>query len=355
MGRYLCVLIATLVGLEAHALEGRYRIEGVGPGAAYVGSGRIWSAGDDVRVSFRLFEGGAERRATGVTRAAGGGLALSLRIDSRPGSAGRAQGRAVPLAGGGLKVSYRDGDLLRHEVWTRDDALARVPVVVVALGGPGGVTPVQARAAQRWILAQLNAVYGDLGVAFHALLSAPRELPAKEFDLDEDGTYSRDEVRALRGALEEQRLKSPGRVVLAVTSADFVHGDCRGWTLGDAPPTPGTLTDPNDNFSLVGLSYLDPSEFHTVAHEVGHQLGLDDLRPANRHLLEEPRRSDHLMISGGRGLHLDRETRRIVRSGVTRFPNHGLDGRRARRVPLPAPRPTGSAGLPELPRCRSLD
>lgn len=359
MARLLLLLIALLTCVEARAVDGRYRIEGVGSDATgYTGSARVRTVDGEVRVGFRTFEGGVERRAAGVAHRRGEGLVVSLRFDADfyVGAEPRLIARLEPLAGsGGFKVTYGrpGGPPLRHEVWTRDPALARIPVVVVALTGDEelpGVSPAQAHAAQRWIVAQLGAVFEPLGIAFHAIHREPPRLSAAPFDRDRDGSFSRDEVRALRSAFEERGHKRPGRVVVAVTAADFVHGQCRGWTLGDAPVTPDTLTDPNDNFSLVGLRYLDPSEFHTVAHEVGHQLGLDDIRPANRDRLDQPDRADHLMISGGTGLFVDVRIARLLRRGVARFPEHGLEGRRGQRLPIaPATSPPDSGGLPDPP------
>lgn len=135
-------------------------------------------------------------------------------------------------------------------------------------------------------------------------------------DADHDGQLSRPELAALRDDLERRGVKRRGQVTLVLTAAPFVAADCRGWTLGDVPSVQGSLADRNDNFSVVGLSFLDPTRFHTVAHEVGHQLGLDDLRPDNRGQLEQPDRDDHLMESGGCGHFVDPAAGRIVRHGL---------------------------------------
>ena len=46
---------------------------------------------------------------------------------------------------------------------------------------------------------------------------------------------------------------------------------CRGWTLGDAPATPHSLGDVNDNFSLVGARWL--ASHHTAARWCSRQEG----------------------------------------------------------------------------------
>jgi hypothetical protein len=67
-----------------------------------------------------------------------------------------------------------------------------------------------------------------------------------------------------------------------------------------------------------------------VAHEVGHQFGLDDLGDDNLHALREPGRDDHLMQSGGEGFHVDPAVVERLRRWV-RYDDRGLGGRRVVR------------------------
>ena len=263
--------------------------------------------------------------------------------------------KRVPGEGGALTATYYDAQrqVVRRESWTRTQEI-EIPLAVVVITGGGklaGVPAGEAHEAQRRIEAQLNATFKPLGVHFQPLSEEPRTASGADLDKDSDGRLDKDECAALQGELERRGIKQPGRVVVVLTDAPFVHPGCRGWTPGDAPATDHTLVDPNDNFSLIGRAYLSPARFHTVAHEVGHQLGLDDLRPTNRRLLDEPAREDHLMESGGSGFHLDRAVLEILRRHVTSFPDHGLEGRinqepvRSSRY-LPPVTPGESRGLP---------
>lgn len=57
MARLLLLLIALLTCVEARAVDGRYRIEGVGSDATgYTGSARVRTVDGEVRVGFRTFE-----------------------------------------------------------------------------------------------------------------------------------------------------------------------------------------------------------------------------------------------------------------------------------------------------------
>lgn len=337
----------------ASAQEGRYRIEGQGPEGAYRGSAELRRLADGWALAFRTFtRDGRERFGRARASSQRGALVFALReerLEGRlrtvPGERGLVAAYVDPRA----RASEGEPALIRRERW-EPNAGALVPVIVVVLGGDErfpGVTAAQAREAQTWILAQLEATFAPLGLEFVGLTGEPVVVPGAPFDRNEDGALSRVEVRGVRDELERRGLKRPGRVVLVLTAAGFVHGACRGWTLGDAPATPNTLGDPNDNFSLLGLRYLDPSRYHTVAHEVGHQLGLDDLNPRNRELLDEPRRDDHLMLSGGVGIHLDPVVAALLRRTVVdRFPLHGLEGRREALRPEGEAPPEEETGLP---------
>jgi hypothetical protein len=328
----LGVLLGLLVLAPAASAQGaRYRIEGAGPEGRCEGSAFIApEPGGPLTVTLKTRDAaGEERRARAEVVRAGVFLAFDVRASRGVIVEPALSARARRLGSGALEVAYRDarGEVVRRETWRRDEDVT-IPLQVVALTGePGrfpGVSAEQAAAAQDAILAQLDLVFGPCRVRFEAV-SAPALLPGAGFDADQDGRLVREEAATVRGALEERELKRPGRVVLVVTAAAFVGRGCRGWTLGDAPPTPHSLGDVNDNFSLVGARFLDGH--HTAAHEVGHQLGLDDLTPQNRGLLERRDRDDQLMESGGHGVFVDPAFMRVLRGNV-RWPDHGLDGRR---------------------------
>lgn len=336
--RLALLLLLALVSWPAHAAAqaGRYRVEG--DDGRSVSSAVVHRDGQGWRVQVESTAlDGTRYRARALATLDPRGLAfpgkaqplgtetLACSVDARR------SGRGV------LTVAWRDaaGRTLRRETWTRDDHVT-VPVALVALGGPPasggfpGVSAEQAAAAQATALAALDHAFGPLGVRFKAASDAPLLLDGARADADHDGALSRPELAALRDDLERRGVKRRGQVTLVLTAAPFVAADCRGWTLGDVPSVQGSLADRNDNFSVVGLSFLDPARFHTVAHEVGHQLGLDDLRPDNRVHLEQPDRDDHLMESGGCGHFLDPAAGRIVRHGLA--PTAGA----ARSVPTAA-------------------
>lgn len=312
----------------------RYQVQGVGPEGSYEGTA-VLSRG---RVVVKTYDGsGRERITEADARRRGSGLRFTSRstlecLVQRP---LRATLRAIEGERSSLVATYRDaeGQVVRRECWLRSDRI-RIPLQVVALSGDErfpAVSAEQALEAQTWILGQLSAVFGPLDVEFAPITAAPERRSGAAYDLDRDGQLSLEESRGLRDALEREGLKRSGRVLLVLTRsgfADRIDSDrCRGWTLGDASATPHSLDDLNDNFSIVGLRYLDPNRFHTVAHEVAHQLGLDDVTPQNRHLLAESVRKDHLMISGGTGLYLDARVSLLLRRTSGRFPDHGLEGR----------------------------
>lgn len=330
----LTLAFLLLLAPSALAQGARYRLDGVGPEGPCRGTALIArEPGGALVVALKTSDReGVERRAraevarppadgplTFVVRATRGLLdepplvAIARRVDA-----------------GALEVLYRDvrGEVVRRERWLRDEDVT-VPLQVVALTGEAfrfpGVPADQAAAAQARILEQLATVYGPWRVQF-APVSAPTLLPGADYDADGDGRLGREEIAALRADLERRELKRAGRVVLVLTTAPLVGRGCRGWTLGDAPATPHSLGDVNDNFSLMRLDFVDNG--HTAPHEVGHQLGLDDLTPHNRDLLERRDRGDHLMESGGRGAFLDPTLGRLLRKNV-RWPDHGLDGRRS--------------------------
>lgn len=333
----LCALLAwpTLASAQA----GRYRIEGEGPegrclGAAFVDADPLTGG---LRVVLKTTaRDGAERRARAAVEVEGGALAFAARATTgwrqEPALSGDAR-RAGP---GALRVTWRDiaGRVVRRETWTRDDEVV-IPIAVVALRGGGALPDVSAEAAGRaqvTVLAALDEVYAPLGIRFRPATPAPTLVEAA--DVDGDGRLARAELERVRDDLEVRGVKRPGRIVLVITAAAIVGEGCRGWTLGHAPATPGSLGDVNDNISVVGLAYLDPARFHTVAHEVGHQLGLDDVSAENRLRLARPDRADQLMESGGSGRFLDPAMARLVREAAL-LPDHGLDGRR--RVPAALP------------------
>ncbi|MEZ6185422.1 MAG: zinc-dependent metalloprotease family protein [Planctomycetota bacterium] len=246
---------------------------------------------------------------------------------------------------GGLLVRVRPTrGPARSERWKPISVRIPVSVAVLQGEGPAALSPDDVREAQRAIREQLVQVYAPVGLEFE--LAPPVPVARARADANGDGRLDKDEVRALRDHLERIGLKQPGRVVLALTATPIVGTGCRGWTLGDGVATPHTLTDHNDNFSIVSLRYL--TGHHTVAHEVGHQFGLDDLGRENRRRLAEPARGDHLMDSGGEGFYLDPEALRHMHR-VTSHQDLGLAGRRT-VAPLPAAAPAqpvqGLGGAP---------
>ncbi|MCW8139357.1 MAG: hypothetical protein KIT58_10690 [Planctomycetota bacterium] len=315
----------------AWAQGARFRIDGVGSDGPCTGTALLaQEPGGALVVTLKTVgSDGVERRARAEVSRAGGLLSFTVRLARGVVLEPPLSARSRRLEGGALEVVYRDerGGVVRHEVWSRDEEVT-IPVLVVALTGEPfrfpDVTAEEAAQAQASALAQLDAVYAPGRLRVEAV-SAPVLLAGAPFDKDGDGRLSRDEGAALRAALEARELKRPGRVVLVVTSAPIVGRGCRGWTLGDARATPHSLGDVNDNFSLVGLKFI--ANGRTVPHEVGHQLGLDDLTPHNRDLLERRERGDHLMESGGVGAFLDPAITRVLRR-TARRPDHGLEGRR---------------------------
>lgn len=354
-----------LLASPAAAFEGRYHVRGTGPDGAYDGDACVEPAGSAWRVVVQTFDGdGGERRAECEAPRSRDGLHFTYR--AYRGLVPEAPLAATLHAIGGdpdsLVVTYRDvrGRVVRREAWVKSERI-RIPLLVVSLAGDErfpGVTSAQATEAQAWIAGQLDGVFAPIDVSFRPLAPRPVEVAGAPFDLDGDGRLAAGEVAALRDALEARGLKRPGRAVVVITRADLVHEGCRGWTLGDAEPTPDTLEDLNDDFSILGLEFIDPSRFHTVAHEVCHQFGLDDLRDANRWRLAAPESHEQLMDSGGTGLELDPRLAVLLRRACERFPDHGLEGRRApgvrslteaqlQAVPdLGNPRPLPPAGLP---------
>lgn len=328
----LGVLLGLLVLAPAARAQGaRYRIEGTGPEGACEGSAFVApEPGGPLTVTLKTRDAeGEERRARAELVRTGGLIAFDTRASRGVIVEPALSARARRLASGALEVVYRDsrGEVVRRETWRREEEVT-IPLQVVALSGEGrfpGVSAEQAAAAQAAILEQLTTVFAPCRVRFEAVSAAPVIVAGTDFDQDGDGRLVREEAASVRAALEQREVKRPGRVVVVVTAASFVGRGCRGWTLGDAPATPHSLGDVNDNFSLVGSRFLDGH--HTAAHEVGHQLGLDDLTPQNRDLLENRERGDQLMESGGHGVFVDPAFVRLVRSNV-RWPDHGLDGRR---------------------------
>lgn len=326
--------------MPAQAFEGRWRIEGQeADGTATKGVALV-----DERdgVSFRLLtktcdkDGTTERRVeTRATLGAGGVLRWSQKAvrneflpDPPLTAVARLDAEANPPV---LRVIYRDeqGKPVRRELWTRDESVA-VPVALVGLveseAFARGIPADALGPAGEQVLAQLSRVYAPLGVKF-VRAGEPLGVAGEKVDADHDGKLSRDEVATLRDELEKAGTKRPGRVVIVLTGGTVVGRGCRGITLGDAPRNPTSLRDFNDNFSLIGLRYVDATRYHTVAHEVGHQLGLDDLARSNRMELRHPERDDHLMLSGGTGTFIDPAARELLLKGL-RQPDHGLAGRR---------------------------
>ncbi|MCO5166419.1 MAG: hypothetical protein M9894_08645 [Planctomycetes bacterium] len=320
-----------LVASGARAEGVRFRIDGAGPEGPCDGTALLAAEpGGALVVTLKTVgHDGAERRGRAEVARAGGLLSFTLRAARGVVLEPALSARCRRLESGALEVVYRDerGAVVRRETWTRDEEVT-IPVLVVALTGEPfrfpDVTPEEALQAQASALAQLNRVYAPGRLRFVAI-SAPELIAGAPFDTDGDGRLSRDEGAALRADLEARELKRPGRVVLVLTAAPIIGRGCRGWTLGDARATPHSLGDVNDNFSLVSLRFV--ANGRTVPHEVGHQLGLDDLTPHNRDLLDRRDRADHLMESGGGGAFLDPALMRVLRRTV-RWPDHGLEGRR---------------------------
>lgn len=353
MLRGALLVLLTILPALAVAQEGHYRVDGLGPEGVYQGSAEIDSIrrGPDRKlvVSMRAFDSRVrELRYTGKTTPTKGALKLVMQGE-REGKilpALRVVIKPVPGDDKALAALYYDNDrkVIRRESWIKTRVI-EVPLVVITLEGKGnfqGVPAAEAEVSQRRIEAQLNTTFKDVGVRFRALRDRPWSVPGDRFDRNKDGRLGKDEVALLQSALEKRGFKQPGRVVVVLTDAPFAHPGCRGWTPGDSPATPRSLTDPNDNLSLVGRAYLSPARFHTVAHEVGHQLGLDDIYKTNRGKLEEPKRHDHLMESGGRGFHLDSAVLKILRQHTAGFPNCGLEGRIDREPISSRRRRTGS-------------
>lgn len=330
----LALALVLLVAPTAAAQGARYRIDGAGPDGPSRGSALIArEPGGALVVALKTVDrDGVERRARAeIARPPAGDAPLTFVLRATRGLIDEPPVVVVArrAEAGTLDVIHRDarGEVVRRETWRRDEDVT-VPVQVVALTGEPfrfpGVSAEQAAAAQAKILEQLARVYAPWRVAFEPA-AAPALLPGDGFDADGDGRLGRDEIVALRADLERRELKRAGRVVLVLTAAPLIGRGCRGWTLGDSPATPHSLGDVNDNFSLMRLDSVENGR--TAPHEVGHQLGLDDLTPHNRDLLERRERDDHLMESGGRGAFLDPAAGRLLRKNV-RWPDHGLDGRR---------------------------
>ncbi len=357
----LALALALCAG-TARALEGRYRVEGRGPEGAARGHALVERSpvGQGWLVTLKTADAqGRERRLHADGAAApDGSLRFGGRAEGDLGVEPPLRARAAPGAAG-LRVDYRDdaGRSVREEVWTPDERVV-VPVAIVALTGGArfaGVSRDEAVAAQEAIIRALDRAFAATDLRFAAVFPVPAPLDGARFDRDGDGTLGREETALVRDELERRGLKRPGRVVLVLTASPIVGVGCRGWTLGDAPATPHSLGDVNDNISLVGLRWVDPRA-HTIPHEVAHQLGLDDIGPENRRQLARPDRDDQLMESGGTGFFLDPEHARLLRR-TARYPDHGLEGRRGALRPValpegeaPAPAGPGLPGGPAAPR-----
>ncbi|RMG10156.1 MAG: hypothetical protein D6731_17930 [Planctomycetota bacterium] len=330
----LLVAGVLLAAPEISARPQVFDVAGLGVEDDSVGTSWLTSKGHELAVTVRTFSAaGTERWLRAKARFGSGELRLSGTVLLEGGRRKAVRGAIRPVSGerGTWVVRYRDasGAVVRREFW-RATRLVRVPVQVIALANDtetSGVSPGAARRAQGEVIAQLDRAFRSVGLRFLALGGEPARVPLSLADRDGDGALSAAELRGLRDELELRGLKRRGRVVLVLTAAPFAHPTCRGWTLGDAPPSPATLDDPNDNFSVVGLRYLDARRYHTVAHEVAHQLGLDDLNALNRRALRSPKREDHLMISGGRGSFIDPAVARLLSSNVWSRPAYGLEGR----------------------------
>lgn len=342
MLRGALLFLLTILPALAVAQEGHYRVDGLGPegvyrGSAQIESGRIEGSRRGLIVSMRAFDSRVrELRYSGQTPGLSKGalrLVMSGKREGKLLAPLRVLIKRVPGDDKALTAVYLDNDkkVIRRESWIRTRVI-EIPLVVITLDSDKdsnfqGVPADQAEVSQRRIEAQLNTTFKPVGVRFRALRDKPWSVPGHKFDRNKDGRLGKDEVALLQAALERRGFKQPGRAVVVLTDAPFAHPGCRGWTPGDAPATPHSLTDPNDNLSIIGRAYLSPARFHTVAHEVGHQLGLDDLYKTNRGKLDDPRRHDHLMESGGRGFHLDPAVLKILRRHTAGFPNCGLEGR----------------------------
>ena len=337
MLRGALLLLLTILPALAAAQEGHYRVDGLGPEGVYRGSAQIEGSRRGLAVSMRAFDSRVrELRYSGKTTGLTKGelrVVMSGKREDKLLPPLRVVIKPVPGDDKALSAIYLDNDkkVIRRESWIRT-RIVEIPLVVITLESDSktsfqGVPADEAEVSQRRIEAQLNTTFKPVGVRFRALRDKPWAVPGDVFDRNKDGRLGKDEVALLQGALERRGFKQPGRVVVVLTDAPFAHPGCRGWTPGDAPATPHSLTDPNDNLSIVGRAYLSPARFHTVAHEVGHQLGLDDLYTTNRGKLEDAKRHDHLMESGGRGFHLDAAILKILRRHTAGFPNAGLEGR----------------------------
>ena len=335
--RYLFLLVL-LAASPALAFDGHYAIRGEDAQGPYRGMAVV-SPLPQGRHQVQIVIRHAHRLHTAAALLTPQGGDFGLR-----GTLGDGQGA---MDDAGWRVTWTaGGEVVAREHWRPATEIA---VAVAAVGAHGPLAGLDARAAlhaQQQILARLNEVYGQLGIHFVPYREVPSLVPGQVADRNGDGRLSRAEVEGLRDELERRGIKRPGRVVVAVTQAPFVGHGARGWTLGDAPQTPATLEDLNDNFSLVGAGHLGFGS-HTVAHEVGHQFGLDDLGPQNQPSLSEPFREDHLMHSGGEGFHLDPAVLERLERWVA-CDDNGLGGRRV--VEILRPQPASAPRDPGLPK-----